>query len=78
MQIELIAVSAAALAVAATAAGVAFVLECRRDVLYGPFIEGRASSQTLEQRLLELASSVGDQIRWKMRNMMYLTSIVAG
>jgi hypothetical protein len=78
MQIELIAMSAVAVAVAATATGVAFVLERRMDVLYGPFIEGRASLQTPEQKLLELASSVVDQLRWKMRNMMYFTSIVAG
>jgi hypothetical protein len=80
MQIELIAMSAVAVAVtaAATATGVAFVLERRMDVLHGPFIEGRASFQTPEQKLLELASSVVDQLRWRMRNMMYLTSIVAG
>jgi hypothetical protein len=78
MQIELIAMSAAAVAVAATATGVALIVERRMDVLYGPFIEGRASFPTPEQKLLEFASSVVDQLRWKMRNMMYLTSIVAG
>ena len=76
MQIVLIVVFSV---VAAVAAGVAFVLERRMDVLYGPFIEGRAATyQTPEQKLLELASSFVDHARWKMRNMMYLTSIVAG
>jgi hypothetical protein len=76
MQNGLIAFSAAV--VAATAIGVAFVLERRTDVLYGPFIEGRASLKTPEQTLFDLASSVVDQLRWKARNMMYLTSIIAG
>jgi hypothetical protein len=78
MQVGLIAMCAAAVAAAATATGVALIVERRMDVLYGPFIESGASFPTPEHKLLEFASSVVDHLRWKMRNMMYLTSIVAG
>ena len=74
METELIALLGG---VTAAAAGVALVIERRMDVLYGPFIEGRANFQTPEKNLLELASCFVDHVRWKMRNMMYLTSILA-
>jgi hypothetical protein len=75
MQIEVIGILGG---VAAAAACVSLVLERRMDVLYGPFIEGQASVVPPEQKLMELASSFVDRLRWRVRNMMYLTSIVSG
>jgi hypothetical protein len=63
---------------AATALAV-LAYERRMDVLYGPYIQGRAGIPAgLSMRGFWMpASSAVDRFRWKARNLIYLTSIVA-
>jgi hypothetical protein len=65
-------------AVAAAASFAAVIIDRRMDVLYGPFIEGRTAEPTPEEKFFALASLLVNQLRWKTRNVMYLTSVVAG
>ena len=53
--------------------------ERRMDVLYGPYIQRRAGIRTglSVRRFWTTASSAVDRLRWKARNVIYLTSIVA-
>ena len=75
METELVAVFTV-MAVAAVAAAV--TIDRRMDVLYGPYIEGCTSEETVLQKVATLTSSRVDHLRWKARNAIYLTSIVAG
>jgi hypothetical protein len=57
----------------------AFVFERRMDVLHGPYIEGRkrharASTWTAINSICE---PVMDRIRWKARNVPYITGLFA-
>ena len=55
----------------------AFVFERRMDVLHGPYIEGRqlrASAWTIVASISEPAM---DRLRWKARNVPYITSLFA-
>jgi hypothetical protein len=73
MDIEIIAVVGLVFA-AATASRVIYVR--RMDVLHGPYIEGRNDPiglSALSQPLVRGA----DRLRWKLRGMIYLASIVA-
>jgi hypothetical protein len=63
---------------AASAIG-AIAYERRMDVLYGPYIEGRASGQVrlTAERFWQPVRSVADRLRWKARGMVYLAAVVA-
>jgi hypothetical protein len=74
MKIELIAVLSI---LAPSAVWAAVTIERRMDVLYGPYIEGRAGGETALQQLAALTSSLVDDLRWRARNVMYVTSLVA-
>ncbi len=54
----------------------AFAFERRMDVLHGPYIEGRAEASTWK-----LVNSVSgpamDRLRWKARNVPYITGLFA-
>ncbi len=65
---ELVAIAIFGGAAAVAAAEIAMTLERRMDVLYGPYIEGQAIEKTIKQKLLALASSYADRLRWKSRN----------
>lgn len=58
----------------AAAALVAMAYERRMDVLYGPYIEGRAS--VVERFWKPVLRSAADGFRWKARNMAYLASVI--
>jgi hypothetical protein len=63
---------------AATAlAGIAY--ERRMDVLYGPYIHGRAEGRALlsVERFWKPLHSAADRLRWKARPMIYLASVIA-
>jgi hypothetical protein len=63
----------------ATATLAAIAYERRMDVLYGPYIQSRAGARagfSLE-RLWKPLHSAADRLRWRARNVIYLTSIVA-
>jgi len=72
--------AATIVALVATATAVfAFVFERRMDVLYGPYIEGRArrskaSTWTIVRSISEPAM---DKLRWKARNVPYITGLFA-
>jgi hypothetical protein len=57
----------------------AMAYERRMDVLYGPYLEGRAGRRVRLStgRFLKLAHSAADRLRWKARGMVYVTSIIA-
>jgi hypothetical protein len=55
----------------------ASVHEYRMDVLYGPYIEGSDRSSNATKLRLTLAPAIVDHFRWRARNMIYLTSIIA-
>jgi hypothetical protein len=59
-------------------AGMAY--ERRMDVLYGPYIERRFNRPPVrvQSHLRILIDRTLDDLRWKARNIVYLTSIVAG
>ena len=73
---ELVAIAIFGSAVALAAAEIAVTLERRMDVLYGAYIEGQAIEKTIKQKLLALASSFADRLRWQPYNAS--TSVVAG
>jgi hypothetical protein len=57
----------------------AFIFERRMDVLHGPYIEGRelrlkASAWTIVRSISEPAM---DRLRWKARNVPYITCLFA-
>jgi hypothetical protein len=56
---------------------VALVIERRMDVLHGPYLEERKapSHRRLSTRFQAIAH-LADQLRWKARNIMYVTSLV--
>ena len=54
----------------------ALVHEYRTDVLHGSYVEGWNRSDNATMRLA-LAPAIVDHFRWRARNMIYLTSIVA-
>lgn len=72
--------AATIIALVATATALfAFVFERRMDVLHGPYIEGRkrrskASAWTAVSSFCEPAM---DSIRWKARNVPYVTCLFA-
>jgi hypothetical protein len=51
--------------------------EYRMDVLHGPYIEGSDRSSNAAKLRLTLAPAIVDHFRWRARNMIYLTSIIA-
>ena len=53
-----------------------FAYERQMDVLHGPYIEGRNSRPVLPIILKPLQSIV-DRLRFRLRGMVYLASIVA-
>jgi hypothetical protein len=76
MTIETIAILSFVFA-AATLAATAY--ERRMDVLYGPYIEGRAVARAglAVERFWKPVHSAADGVRWKARNMVYLASVIA-
>ena len=56
---------------------VALVIERRMDVLHGPYLEGRKGpSHTLLSARFQAIACLAEQLRWKARNIMYVTSLV--
>jgi hypothetical protein len=49
------------------------------DVLYGPYLEGRAGRRVRlsTQRFWKPMQSTVDRFRWKVRGMVYLASVIA-
>jgi hypothetical protein len=74
MTIETIAVFGFVFAVTA-----AIAYERRIDVLYGPYVEGRAgwSAGLSVDRFWKPVHSALDRYRWKASNIVYLTSLIA-
>jgi hypothetical protein len=66
-------------AVFAATAATAVAYERRMDVLYGPYVEGRASGRAglSTDRLWKPVHSAIDRLRWRARNIVYLTSLIA-
>jgi hypothetical protein len=62
---------------AATIAAIAY--ERRMDVLHGPYLEApaRARPDLLADRSAIPVQLTVDHLRWKTRNMVYLTSLIA-
>ncbi len=63
----------------AAASLVALMIERRRDVLHGPYIEGRNRRRIQGAAgLMPVAiNSLADRLRWRARNMVYLAALVA-
>jgi hypothetical protein len=74
MTIEMISIVGLAFAAATIAA---LLHEYRTDVLHGPYIEGSSRRKDVITMSLPLASAIADHFRWRARNMIYLTSIIA-
>jgi hypothetical protein len=55
----------------------ALVQEYRTDVLHGPYIEGSDLSSNATTMRLTMAPAIVDHFRWRARNIIYLTSIIA-
>jgi len=55
----------------------ALVHEYRMDVLHGPYFEGSDISGNVATMRLTLAPAIVDHFRWRARNMIHLTSIIA-
>jgi hypothetical protein len=57
----------------------AMAYERRMDVLYGPYLEGRAGRRVRlsTQRFWKPMQSAIDRFRWKVRGMVYLASVIA-
>jgi hypothetical protein len=55
----------------------ALVHEYRTDVLHGPYIEGSDLSSNATTMRLIMAPAIVDYFRWRARNIIYLTSIIA-
>jgi hypothetical protein len=53
-----------------------FAYECQMDVLHGPYIEGR-NSRPLLPIILKPLQPIVDRLRFSLRGMVYLASIVA-
>jgi len=53
----------------------AMLHERRMDVLHGPYVE-QLERRDREKKLF-LAPVIADRFRWRARNMIYLTSIIA-
>jgi|SRR5450631_910012 hypothetical protein len=53
--------------------------ERRMDVLYGPYLEGRAGGHVRlsTERFWKPMHSAADRLRWKARGMVYLASAIA-
>ena len=51
--------------------------ERHMDVLYGPYIQGRAKRHVDISTFWEPVQSAADLLRWKGRSMIYLASIIA-
>jgi hypothetical protein len=52
--------------------------ERRMDVLYGPYLEDRTGHTDLSvSQFWKPMQSVADGFRWKARNMLYLTALIA-
>jgi hypothetical protein len=69
-------------AVFAATAVTAMAYERRMDVLYGPYVDGRAGrtrllADLLADRFWKPVDSAVDRLRWKARNLVYLTSLIA-
>ena len=76
MTIETIAFLGFVFAVSALAA---MAYERRMDVLYGPYLEGRARGRVrlTTKRFWKPVRSAADRLRWKARGMVYLAAVVA-
>ena len=57
----------------------AFVFERRMDVLHGPYIEGRERQSKTSARAIvgSIARPAMDRLRWKARNVPYITCLFA-
>jgi hypothetical protein len=55
----------------------ALVYDYRTDVLHGPYIEGSDRSGNAATMRLTMAPAIVDHFRWRARNMIYLTAIIA-
>jgi hypothetical protein len=56
---------------------VALVIERRMDVLHGPYLEGRKGpSHPLLSARFQAIARLAEQLRWKARNIVYVTSLV--
>jgi hypothetical protein len=57
----------------------AMAYERRMDVLYGPYLEGRARGRArlTAKRFWKPVHSAADRLRWKARGMIYLPSVIA-
>jgi len=54
-----------------------WVIERRMDVLHGPYLEGRKGpSHPLLSARFQAIACLAEQLRWKARNIMYVTSLV--
>jgi hypothetical protein len=75
MTIETIALLSFVFAAAALAAA---AYERRMDVLYGPYIEGRAFELAVvsTEWFLKPVRAAADSFRWKARNMAYFASAI--
>jgi hypothetical protein len=53
--------------------------ERRMDVLYGPYVEGRASglASVSADRFWKPVHSAVNRLRWKARNIVHLASLIA-
>jgi hypothetical protein len=63
---------------AATVFG-AWMYERRMDVLYGPYIEGRARTTNIASvwaPARSIAGRVMDRLNWKARNIVYLAALI--
>jgi len=74
MTIEVIAIVGFAFAAATIAA---LLHEYRTDVLHGPYIEGSDPRSAVFMMRWSWATTIADRFRWRARNMIYLTSIIA-
>jgi nitric oxide synthase oxygenase domain/subunit len=55
----------------------AMAYERRMDVLYGSYLEDRASEELRHSARRLWQPSVIDRLRWEARNVIYLASIIA-
>lgn len=82
MTIEIIALIGFAAFIATSL--IAQVVERRRDVLYGPYIEGRRVQRRSDSAMHRLAQTIGvlrpsaAQLGWKMRNVSCFASAIIG
>ena len=74
MTIEMIAIVGLVFAAATIAA---LLHEYQTDVLYGPYIQGLDRRSKVFRIGMSWAHTIADRFRWRARNMIYLTSIIA-